>query len=455
MSHTDSRGLQVSTGNRHSLERFEAALELLHGYYGDPLAVIDHALVEDPDFAMGHAMRAALMVTAGDGAVLPMLRQSVEAGEALHARANDRERRHIVAARAWLDGNFALAVQRYGDIVIDYPHDSLALQTAHIGDFLLGQSSMLRDRIAQVLPHWNARVPGFGYVLGMHAFGLEENHLYEQAEERGRFALELNPRDPWAIHAVAHVMEMQGQQERGIDWLTGRTADWAQDNMLAVHNWWHLALFHLDLDQVDNVLDIYDTRIREHRSFVVLDLIDASAMLWRLHLRGIDVGARWNEIADAWHARGAQGFSAFNDCHAVMAFLCADRGDALHGILDTLRTAAQGTGTNAMMTRDVGLPLAEALVAFARQDYDAVIERLVPARQVANRFGGSHAQRDIINLTLIEAAQRGKRANLACGLAAERMELRPMNPSLSRMVQRASALYRQQSESRSSQARAA
>ncbi|EON21534.1 peptidylprolyl isomerase [Cupriavidus necator] len=443
MTHTDSRGVSVSSTNTNSLERFEAALELLHGYYGDPLTVIDHALADDPGFVMGHAMRAGMMITAGDGTVEPMLRQSVEAGEALSASANERERRHIAAARAWLDGHFARSIQLYGDIVVDYPRDSLALQIAHIGDFLLGQSTLLRDRIAQVLPHWTTRVPGFGYVLGMHAFGLEETNLYEQAEERGRFALELNPRDPWAIHAVAHVMEMQGRQDEGIDWLSGRAADWSQDNMMAVHNWWHLALFHLELGHTRQVLDIYDAHIRENHSAVALELIDACAMLWRLHLRGIDVGERWNEVADTWQARGAEGYYAFNDTHAAMSYLCAGRDSALAGLLAGMRAAAGGSGSNAMITREVGLPVTEALLSFSRQDYDHAIELLLPVRQIAHRFGGSHAQRDLINLTLIEAALRGQRANLACALAAERMELKPMNPSLSKLVQRASALQRE------------
>lgn len=443
MAHTDSRQLQVSSGNARSLEHFEAALELFHGYYGDPLALIDQTLAEDPEFVMGHALRAAMLVTAGDGVVMPMLRTTVEAGEALQAIANERERRHIAAARAWLDGDFARANRTYGDIVVDYPRDILALQAAHITDFLLGQSSMLRDRIAQVLPHWNVSVPGFSHVLAMHAFGLEETQFYTQAEERGRFALELNPRNPWAIHAVAHVMEMQGRVDAGIDWLHQRMPHWSQDNMMAVHNWWHLALFHLELGDTARVLELYDGAIRAARSDMALDLIDASAMLWRLHLRGIDVGNRWAEVADTWQARGAEGAYAFNDTHAAMAYLGDDRPEAIGHLIAGMRRAAAGNGTNAAMTREVGLPTVQALFAFEARDYDATIDCLLPLRPIAQRFGGSHAQRDVLTLTLIEAALRGGRANLACALAAERMELKPMTPSLSRLAQRASSLYRE------------
>lgn len=440
MAQTDFRGLRVSPASAHALERYEAALALLHGYYGDPLSVIDGVLIDDPDFAMGHALRAGLMVTSGDGTAEPMLRQSVEAGEALGTRANDRERRHFAAAHAWLDGRFADAVRGYGDIVIDYPHDILAIQVAHIGDFLLGQSSMLRDRLAQVLPHWNASLPGYSYLLGMYAFGLEEMQRYEEAEARGREAVERNPRDPWAIHAVAHVMEMQGRLERGIDWLASREDDWAEDNMLAVHNWWHMALLLLEQEQYEAVLALYDNHVARPAPAIALDLVDASALLWRLHLRGVDVGTRWIDVAEDWQARGAAGYYAFNDVHAIMACLGAERIDDVAALHAAMQGAAAGHGSNAAMTREVGLPVADALIAFSRADYGATIELLLPVRLIAHRFGGSHAQRDVLTLTLIEAALRAGRANLADALLAERAALKPMNPCLETMLRRARAL---------------
>lgn len=436
MALTDSRDLAVSTQNARSVELYETALRLLNGYYGDPLGVIDVALEADPGFAMGHALRAGLMLTAGDGTAEPMLRDSVEAGEALTG-LNDREQRHLAAARAWLDGEFDRSLRLYGDIVIDYPRDLLAIQVAHLGDFLLGQSSMLRDRVAQVLPHWDDRMPGYGYLLGMHAFGLEETQLYGRAEESGRRALELNPRDPWAVHAVAHVMEMQGRLDDGIAWLDGRREDWSEDNMLAVHNWWHLALFLLEAGRTDDVLALYDSEISRPAPAIALDLVDASALLWRLHLRGVDVGTRWQPVADDWLGRGAAGYYAFNDVHGVMASLGAHRPAAADQLRAALERAALGNGTNAMMARDVGLPVADALIAFEQRDYAGAIDLLLPVRLIAHRFGGSHAQRDVIGLTLVESALRAGRRNLALALTAERAALKPMSPSLHRLVQRA------------------
>jgi len=428
MALRDCRDVPVSTSNRTSLDRYETAAQLLHGYYGDPLAAIDRALEEDPEFIMGHCLRAGLMVMSTEKGAEPMLQKSVRAAQGLVHRANARERGHIAAAEAWLNGNFERSNRLYGDILLDYPRDTLALQIAHVGDFFLGQSSMLRDRVAQVLPFWNDTMPGYGYVLGMHAFGLEETALYANAEAAGRKALELNARDPWAVHAVAHVMEMQGRTDEGIEWLLSRSKDWAPDNGLSYHNWWHLALFHLDRGEDKRVIELYDTVVRRPDSNVVLEMVDASALLWRLQLRGIDVGARWGMLADAWEPRVDEAYYAFNDAHAMMAFVGAGRRQAATSLLKVLEQRTSEGGTNGRMTWEVGLPLCRALHAFGEGDYATAVELLLPLRLVASRFGGSHAQRDIVNLTLIEAALRGRRLTLARALASERTALKPESP---------------------------
>ena len=433
----DNRGNPVSATRRQSVDGYDAALELLHGYYGDPLGAIEAVLAEDPEFVMGHCFRAALMVISSEAAAVPALRQSVEAAERLMARANDRERIHIAAARAWIEGDFERAVWLYGSVLTDYPRDGLALQVAHLGDFFLGQSRMLRDRIAAVLPRWHTGVPGYGFALGMHAFGLEEMGEYGRAEESGRAALALNPRDPWATHAVAHVMEMQGRQPEGIRWLEDSSRDWAPDNGFAFHNWWHLALQYLDLGDHPRVLNLYDEGVRPHGSNVVLELIDASALLWRLHLRGASVGKRWGPLADIWAGRIDESYYAFNDVHAMMALVADGRESDAERLLANLERRATQGGTNGMMSGEVGIALARALRAFGREDYKTCAQLLLPVRFIAHRFGGSHAQRDLIHLTLTEAATRAGMAPLAQALAEERVEIKPTSPHNWTLLQRA------------------
>jgi tetratricopeptide (TPR) repeat protein len=427
MTLKDSRGLAASATRTDSLERFEQAAELFHGYYGDPLGVIDAALAEDPSFALGHALKAGLLVSAGEGTVRPLLAETVAAGERL-AHANDRERGHLAAARAWLEGDFHRAMRLYGDLLIDHPRDLVALQLAHLVDFFLGQSAMLRDRVARVLPDWDESIPGYGYVLGMHAFGLEETGDYARAEVAGRKALHLNRRDPWAVHAVAHVMEMQGRLGEGVAWLESRADDWAPDNGFAFHNWWHLALYYLDLGRHERVLALYDREIHPRPTGLALNMIDASAMLWRLGLRGVDVGARWAAIADEWAPKADDRFYAFNDVHAMMAFVGAGRYAEGEALLARMVAGAERADSNGMMTREVGLPVARALLAFGRGRYAETVGLLRPVRLVAHRFGGSHAQRDVLSLTLIEAALRAGQHRLAKALAAERMQLKPSSP---------------------------
>jgi tetratricopeptide (TPR) repeat protein len=425
---TDARGCPTSAPSSVSLQQYEQALELSASYQLDPLATIQKAIDTDPTFAMGHALRAGLAVMATDRGAVPMLQESVEAIEALGRRAVDRERAHAAAARAWLEGDFAGAIHRYGDILLDYPQDLLALQVAHVGDFFLGASSMLRDRVAQVLPTWDSSMPGYGYVLGMYAFGLEETALYSRAEDIGRRALDTNRRDAWAVHAVTHVMEMQGRLRDGIEWLTTRENDWSVNNGFAFHNWWHLALFNLESGNYARVLELYDQRIRATASEIPLEMIDATALLWRLELRSASVGDRWQKLAASWEPLAEHSYYAFNDAHAVMAFAAAGRSELVQRTIAAMERKAAGSDTNAMMTRDVGLPLARAVAAFAAGRYGDTIALLQPIRTIANRFGGSHAQRDLIHLTLVEASLRARHNRLARALIAERTQLKPSSP---------------------------
>jgi tetratricopeptide (TPR) repeat protein len=356
---------------------------------------------------------------------------------ALALPANERERRHLIAVRQLAAGRWRDAARTLEDISIDHPLDALALQAGHLIDFYVGDSRMLRDRIARALPAWSPSHAGYHAVLGMYAFGLEETGHYAQAEARGRRAVELEPRDTWAQHAVAHVMEMQGRQRDGIAWMRGNEDGWSRDSFFSVHNWWHLALYHLDLGEIDTVLELLDGPIFGKRSPVVLDLIDVSALLWRLHLRGIELGERWQALAELWAPLANTGTYAFNDFHAMMAFVGAKHPNLAQTVLDTQARAMQGEGDNVGFTSAVGYPAAKAIKSFGEGRYDEAVHLLRPIRNVASRFGGSHAQRDLIDLTLIEAALRSNQQHLAAALAAERLAVKPTSPLAKLLMARA------------------
>ena len=434
----NEHGLAHSGANPGSFVNYARALRQFQCYIEDPVATVDKVLAASPEFVMAHVLRAYLHLLGtepGDVAIANANLQSAK-----QYGGDERERAHIRAVAHLAAGHWRRAGRVLEDIAIEHPHDLLALQVGHLVDFYTGNARMLRVRIARALPAWSADMPGYHALLGMYAFGLEETAAYGSAEAVGHEAVELNPRDGWAQHAVAHVMEMQNRQRDGIAWMRANPDAWAKDSFFQVHNWWHLALYHLELGEVDEVLALYDGPIYGERSTVVLDMVDASAMLWRLHLRGIDVGDRWQALADNWAPLAAAGNYAFNDVHAAMAFVGAGRSDRLNDILEAQEAAVERNNDNAAFTREVGRPLTLAIKAFGEADYARVVELIRAVREIAHRFGGSHAQRDLLDLTLIEAALRAGLHMQAKALCAERSAFRPESPLVKAFSARAADL---------------
>jgi hypothetical protein len=224
------------------------------------------------------------------------------------------------------------------------------------------------------------------FVRGMQAFGLEESGHYDLSERTGLDAVAVNPDDVWAIHAVVHTYEMQGRVDDGLRFLLTRTDDWGSGNLFTVHNWWHLGLYHLEAGDPGAALAIYDSQIHHAGSAgVPIEMLDASALLWRLHLDGHAVGDRWGVLAEAWASRlEDEPWYAFNDLHGVMAM--------------------------------VG--------AWSEGRHEDVVRELAPIRLTLNRFGGSHAQRDALQRTLVDSALQSGETSLARALVAERLSLR-------------------------------
>ncbi|MEM9530092.1 MAG: tetratricopeptide repeat protein [Pseudomonadota bacterium] len=430
--------MPVSSCEPRSLVDFETALTQLQSYFGDPVETLDATLERDPGFVLGHVFRASALLMMCERQYLPEARASIDRAEAL-GHANDRERGLIKAVREWLDGHWDRAGHAWDAVLADYPRDALALQFGHLTDFYLGDAVNLRDRVGRVIGHWDPMLPGYSYVRGMQAFGLEECNHFDRAEEVGREALDLERRDPWAIHAVAHVMEMQNRHGEGRSFLRDREQDWAPDNGLAFHNWWHLALFHIEDQQFAEALKLYDNYVSQDMGETSLQMVDASALLWRLRLMGVELGDRWQVLADLWLQRTPveNGFYAFNDLHALIAAASTGRLAQAREIQRATEAAARDeAGVTGMMARLVGVPCNAAFLAFAEERYNDAVVALAPVRSIANRFGGSNAQRDILNQTLIEAAIRSGQAGLAANLVNERAEHKPLSRLTARFRRR-------------------
>ena len=422
----DQQGLDVA-GAPTSIAALDRAVTEYLAWRGDPIAVLQEAVDRDPAFTLGASAIASLFLLNGFRGDNYAVIKAIGAAQAAISGASSRERRHLAAARAWAAGEIVAATDVWEDILVDHPTDALALRFAHDSYFYLGHSLSIRDSVARVLPFWDRASPNYGFVLGQYAFGLEEAGELRRAEEVGRSAIARNAEDAWAVHAVAHVLETESRQCEGIDFLKSSRPAWSKAHALSVHNGWHLALYLIEEGRFDEVLADYDAFVAPRiAGDSLLDLVDASALLWRLELAGADVGARWRPLASQWLTHVDDHVLVFNDLHLALAV--ARAGDA-EGVLRLRRSLdgyqGRASGDNKEITVDVGRRLVDGALAFAQGDYAQAVRAILPVRYKVIRIGGSHAQRDLVTQTLIAAAERAGQASLARALLAERLAVRP------------------------------
>ena len=425
----DRWGVPVRAGSADAVALLDVAIEDLAALAGDPVADADAAVAADDGLVLGHIYRAYLQLygTTPEGvtAASEILKPLDE------AVMGERELHHLRAARHWTEGDWEATTRSLERALLCHPRDLLALKVAQDLYFFLGNRLELRDTAARVLPAWPRELPGWGYVQGIYAFGLEENADYRQAEARARAALEDNPRDVWSVHALAHVFEMEGNQRDGVDFLTASAPDWSA-SYFAIHNWWHRGLYHLELGEIGEALALYDDPIRAGRSTEWLDVVDAAALLWRLSLFGVDVTERAEQLAADIDDLVGSPVYIFNDWHAVMAFGLARNAERTERLIASNRHLA--APTNAGAAARAGLALLEAFAAFAAGHPDRAIDLLIDIRPRANAVGGSHAQRDVIDLTLIAAAARSGDDSLARALVTERVARKPTAEAAARQL---------------------
>lgn len=403
----DARGCLLSGAPPAARDAFEAALSAHLAWRDGADAALSRSLELGPEFVMAHVLQAYRLLGSRDP-------HSVRAARVPHGRAaalpmNERERAQLAAIGAVLDDDYDGARRCLGALLRREPRDVLALAVAHSLDYLTGDTPRLQQRCSDVLPAWSPALPGYHAVLAMHAFGLVENGDDVGAETAARSALLLEPRDARAHHALAHVHDHAGKPGAGAAWLERHVEQWGASPALGTHGWWHLALFHFDQGRLDRALALYDAQIRARASAEVGDLIDASSLLWRIELRGGAPGARWAELARAWAARIDDAYCSFSDMHAMLAFVGAREWGHSARLESVLLRAHAEPGRYGTTTRLLGLPACRALMAFGRGQHPRAIALLGALPAEVHRFGGSHAQRDVLHLTLQHAIERIRR----------------------------------------------
>ncbi len=424
---TDMQGLSL-TGCNEAVVNYDRAMGHLVRFQIDVVEAQVSARAADPGCAMAGVFGAYLSLMSTEAKSVASARAILAAIEGDPDTLMPRERAHLVAAEQWSDGDMMGAGAVLAEISLQWPRDLLALVVGHQIDFFSGDAVSLRDRIGRALWAWTPDDGHFGFVQGMYAFGLEECNLYGLSQETAQRAIDTNPDDVWGIHAMVHTYEMQGRIAEGVRFMRESEPNWSTGNFLNVHNSWHYALYLLQGGDVSGALAIYD-RVLHHDGSedMALELLDATSFLWRLHLEARAVDGRWRQLADAWARVLTPGYYPFNDMHAAMAFIGAgviDRARDLVADLEAVVEKGDPGTTGWVMTSRVGLPVCRSLVAFGDSLYEQVLDELWPVRTRLHEFGGSHAQRDAMERTLLEAAIRAPRPEIARALVSERLGVR-------------------------------
>ncbi len=427
---SDPRGLAVTAAGVDSVAALEAAIMAYGAFRIDTADRLKAALTADPNLVMGHILHGYLLLLQVKRELLPTALHAAEAADVAMqvAGATPRERLHRRALGFWIARDLEATSATFEAILAADPCDLIALKLGQYVLFYLGAWERMHDLVARAMPAWDDTMPGYGFALGCHAFGLEENGVYDEAERAGRRAVALIPDDIWGAHAVAHVFEMQDRAAEGLGWIEARAPAWRDTGNFRFHGYWHRCLFLLAAGRADEVLDHYDREVRPEPNDEYLDATNAVSLLWRLEQHGVDVGPRWRELAVRAAARIDDHMIAFGNVHDAMALAAAGQpDDVARWIRSGEAYAALGTETQCAVMRVVGLALGEAAQAHRQGKFARAVELLLPLRHEIRRIGGSHAQRDVFAQLLIDAALKARQFDTARMLVSERLAMRPRN----------------------------
>jgi tetratricopeptide (TPR) repeat protein len=380
------------------------------GFLAHAAATPDHLnalLAKDATCPMALAIKGFSLLMLARRELVPVAQ---EAHRDAVAAAKDRdlsarESAWIEALGQWLDGQPSRSIETIETILQANPRDSLTAKLSHGIRFILGDSAGMRRSIERVLPAHAEDHPLHGYLLGCHAFALEETGAYAQAEAAGLKGLSLVDDDAWGLHAVAHVYDMTADSARGLDLLNANEPAWARCNNFRYHVWWHKALMHLDQGQPEEAFALYDQKVRIDRTDDYRDIANATSLLMRLELEGHAVGHRWEEIAELAANRTDDGCLVFADLHYMLALAGDQKTQAREQMITRMQNTQIATQQDAI-TVDPGQAAARGLSAFGEGRYDAAFRHLMAARPRMPLIGGSHAQRDVFERITVDAGLR-------------------------------------------------
>ena len=416
MPHNDHYGFDLSTSSAEAAAAYDRGARSFVAWRADAMGHLEAAIAADPDFAMPKLLKAWILHAARTHKFSPAVHGLLADAEPLLADASPRERALAASVRTAHQGDLQGGVAVLETYLAENPRDIVAHRLAQFELFWSGESKWMRDIAERAATAWDEDAPDFAHFQAVRAFSNEEAGDYETAERAGRDAVEREPESAWGAHAVAHTLVMQGRVEEGADFMEALSGNWANANQIAHHNWWHLCLFLLERGEYERILELLDTKVRNPDSPLVkampdatIDLQNVASLLKRLELRGVDVGKRWDTIAEICAGRIADHANPFSSAHDAMVLAAVDRYDLVESLVEDMQRFGDGHGVVGAVTRTIGAPVAAAMAAHRRREYDRVIDLMWPIRRDLHQIGGSHAQRDIFFQVLVDAAMRAGR----------------------------------------------
>lgn len=393
----DTLDVIYSANSEKSVQKFNSIIESYLGSGVDTMDLLDQLHADDPEMPLVYCFKGYLLKLGSD----PRFARPIEKNLAQMQKVdmNPREKLHFNALSLWADNRMLEATQCLEKILKDFPKDMLALRMAHYLHFYSGTAETMRDSIINVFDYWQDADPFYGYLCGMYAFALEESDDYEQAEEHGRLAIEYHSKDIWAAHAVAHVFQMQERFDEGLAWIDRLSPEWERKNNFRYHLYWHNALFHLGRNELDTALHIYDSQLVDCiDDDFYLDVCNAAALLWRLKMRGVNTGNRWDKLQEISRRRLLDKELVFSTLHYLMTPALLHDQDAVNQGMASLREWMQETSTQGAICKSVGVPLADSLVKIGEEDFSQAHQILKQLSPNIYKIGGSNAQRNLFTL---------------------------------------------------------
>ena len=416
MAYSDHYGFGLATTNPAAATAFDSGARSFVAWRADAVGHLDRAIESDPQFAMPKLLKGWILHAARTHKFSPAVQGLLSDAKALLGDASPRERALARSLEVASGGDLQGGVAVLETYLAENPRDIVVHRLAQFELFWSGESQWMRDIAERAAPAWDDGVPDFPHFQAVRAFSNEEAGDYDTAERAGRDAVEREPESAWGAHAVAHTLVMQGRVEEGAAFMEALSGNWGKANQIAHHNWWHLCLFLIERGDYARILDLLDTKVRNPDSPLVkampdatIDLQNVASLLQRLELRGVDIGGRWDTIAEICAARVRDHANPFSSAHDAMVLAAVGRFDLIDALIEDMQRYGEGHKVVGAVTRTVGAPVAEAMAAHRRGEYDRVVELMWPVRRDLHQIGGSHAQRDVFFQVLVDAAMRAGR----------------------------------------------